>query len=311
MHDSTTARRVLATLGADASVPLDRVGDGFASEAWRSVLPDVGPVVLRVANDRGLTTVTYPMEHALLTALGAGGAPVPRPIVGSWEVAAWDGPAWSMTTWAAGTPLQPADHARAVPDLTASVRALRGVVTGGGHGPLVVDERGRLAGARSDPADGLVTWAERPLWPLDGSRLADHPAIGEDPALVAAMDAHAATVRASLVDGPRSVLHSDLHGENVLDDDGRLTVIDVGEALIGPVDWDIAAIAFFLDWPTADAVAGALGDAPARRATVAAIGLAFGAYRWHLSRQHAFDDDEHDRAYLDACLARLADAPST
>jgi aminoglycoside phosphotransferase (APT) family kinase protein len=144
------------------------------------------------------------------------------------------------------------------------------------------------------------------MWPLDGSRLVDHPAIGEDPRLVAAMDAHADSVRSALVEGPRSVLHSDLHDGNVMDDGGRLTILDVGEALVGPVDWDIAAIAFFLDWPTADAVAAALGDPPDRRPTVARIGLAFGAYRWHLSREHAFDDDDHDRAYLDACLARLA-----
>jgi Ser/Thr protein kinase RdoA (MazF antagonist) len=260
VHDPTTARRILATLGAEPGAHLERIGDGFASEAWRSVLPSLGPVVLRVANERGLVEVSYPMEHALLDRLGAAGAPVPRPVAGSWQTAGWAGPAWSLTTWAAGRPLQPRDHARAVPGLVAIVRALRVVAVAGGHGPLVVDGAGVLRGAAPEPAEGLVTWAARPLWPLDGSRLADHPAIGEDPSLVEAMDAHAVDVRDALLSGPRSVLHSDLHGENVLDDEGRLTILDVGEALVGPVDWDIAAIAFFLDWPTADAVALALGD---------------------------------------------------
>ncbi len=48
-----------------------------------------------------------------------------------------------------------------------------------------------------------------------------------------------------------------------------------------------------------------IGEDPGLAATTAGIGLCFGAYRWHLSREHAFDDDEHDQAYLETCLARL------
>lgn len=305
MHDEAAARRILATLGLDpATAALAPVGDGFASDAWRLHTAGDGPAVLRVANDRGLVDVTYPMEHALMARLHDAGASVPRPLDGSWQHAGWDGPAWSVTTWAPGRPLEAGDHPRAIPTLTTFVRALRAIPIGGGHGPLLVDGDG-FRGTDATAGEGLVRWADRPMWPLDDSRLADHPAIGEDRYLVARMEAYKVDVRVALVDGPRSILHSDLHGENVLDDDGRLTVIDFGEALVGPVDWDIAAIGFFLDWPTADAVAAALGDAPDRRTTVARIGLAFGAYRWHLSREHAFDDDDHDRAYLETCLDRL------
>jgi aminoglycoside phosphotransferase (APT) family kinase protein len=305
VYDEAAARRILTTLGLDpATAALAPVGDGFASDAWRLDTADDAPAVLRVANDRGLVDVTYPMEHALMARLHAAGAPVPRPLDGSWQHADWDGLAWSLTTWAPGRPLQAGDHPRAIPALTTFVRALRAIPIRGGHGPLVVDGDG-FRGADATAGDGLVRWAERPMWPLDRSRLADHPAIGEDPSLVVLMEAHADDVRQALVDGPRSILHSDLHGENVLDDDGHLTVIDFGEALVGPVDWDIAAIGFVHDGPTADAVAAALDDAPRRRTTVARIGLAFGAYRWHLSREHAFDDDDHDRAYLETCLDRL------
>ena len=159
-----------------------------------------------------------------------------------------------------------------------------------------------MRGAARDRATGLIRWAERPFWPLDGSRLTDHPAIGEHPALVTAMEEHSNEVRARLLGGPVSILHSDLHEGNVLDVEGALTIIDFGEALVGPVAWDIAAVGFFMDWATADAVAG--HDAAMLKGA-AGIGLAFGAYRWHLSREHAFDDDEHDHAFLAACLSRM------
>ncbi len=307
MHDPDTARRVLAALGLDDS-PLEPVGDGFASDAWRIERPD-GPAVLRVANARGLVGVTYPMEHALLAHLSAAGAPVPGPIAGSWEIDGWDGPAFSVTDWAPGRPLRSADHARAVPELVRFVRALRGVPVASGYGALVADADGTLRGAVADRGEAIARWAERPMWPLDGSRLADHPAIGEDPSLVERMDAHEARIHEALTTGPTAIIHTDLHEENVLDDDGSLTIIDMGEAFVGPRDWEIAAIGFFLDVATADAVVAILAEedgSPVDAETTAAIGLAFGAYRWHLSREHAFDDDEHDRAYLETCLARLA-----
>jgi Ser/Thr protein kinase RdoA (MazF antagonist) len=116
------------------------------------------------------------------------------------------------------------------------------------------------------------------------------------------MDARRNEVSEALLDGPTVVLHSDLHPMNVLDDEGRLTFIDFGEALVGPLAWDLAAIAFFIDWSVADTL---IGDDQGLAFTTARIGLCFGAYRWHLSRQHEFDDDEHDRGYLETCLVRL------
>ena len=55
-------------------------------------------------------------------------------------------------------------------------------------------------------------------------------------------------------------LHSDLHDENILDDDEVPGFIDFGEALVGPAAWEFAALAYFLDWPTADAILAAYLD---------------------------------------------------
>ena len=311
MHDETVAREILAAVDGQGLVSpatiLEAVGDGFASDAWLVRGSDDVGAVLRVANDRGLVDVTYPMEHALMARLADGGAAVPHPIVGSWEVAGWTGPAFSLTSWAPGGPLVPTSIPGAAPAIGAFLAALRAVRVASGFGPLEVGPEGRLHGSRPDLVDGLVTWAERPFWPLDGSRLADHPAIGGIAGLAERMDAHRDAVIAALHVGPMVVLHSDLHDGNILDDDGRLTFIDFGEALVGPLAWDLAATAFFLDWSVADELIGE----DARLATTAAgIGLCFGAYRWHLSREHEFDDDEHDQAYLETCLTRL-DATAT
>ena len=303
MHDEVVARSIVAAIdprAADAG--LTTIGDGFASDAWLVEGWDGERAVLRIANGLGLADVTYEMEHALMTRLHERGAAVPRPIIGSWQLTGWPGPAFSLTSWAPGVPLRPESVPRSVPALTGFLDALRTVPFAGGFGPLQVAPDGSLRGAFDDRATGLVRWAERPFWPLDGSRLHDHPAIGEHASLIAAMEMRTDEARASLLEGPVAILHTDLHEGNVLDDDGVLTVIDFGEALIGPVAWDIAAVGFFMDWATADAVAG--HDRAMLRAA-ARIGLAFGAYRWHLSREHAFEDDDHDRAYLETCLARI------
>jgi Ser/Thr protein kinase RdoA (MazF antagonist) len=306
VHDESVARAILAARegrgpAADGAT-VAPLGDGFASDAWLVTAADGDRAVLRI--DRGLVSMTYPMEHALMAGLAAVGAAVPHPLVGSWEVPDWTGPAFSLTSWAAGVPMRPSTERQAAPQLGAFLAALRAIRVPDGFGPLEIAPDGALRGSRPDLRKGLVTWAGRPLWPLDGSRLADHPAIGPVPGLARRMDALRKEVTDTLLGGPTAVLHSDLHPMNVLDDEGRLTFIDFGEALVGPLAWDLAAIAFFIDWSVADTL---IGEDEGLAITTACIGLCFGAYRWHLSRQHEFDDDEHDRLYLETCLDRLGD----
>ena len=304
MHDESVAGAILTAREgrgpAAHGATITPLGDGFASDAWLVTAADGDRAVLRI--DRGLVSVTYPMEHALMARLAAVGAAVPHPIVGSWEVPDWTGPAFSLTSWAAGVPMRPSTERLAAPQLGAFLAALRTVRVPDGFGPLELAPDGGLRGSHPDLSKGLVAWAGRPLWPLDGSRLTDHPAIGPVPGLPGRMDARRNEVSEALLDGPTVVLHSDLHPMNVLDDEGRLTFIDFGEALFGPLAWDLAAVAFFIDWSVADTL---IGDDQGLAIATARIGLCFGAYRWHLSRQHEFDDEQHDRGYLETCLERL------
>jgi len=306
MHDESSARAILSAL----TIPFDSiapVGTGFASDAW---LVSAGErrSVLRVAGAAAEDS-TYEMEHALMARLGAAGSPVPEPIAGDWELADWAGPAFSLTSWVPGDPLRPEARGRAAPLIAEFLRTMHAVRLAG-FGPLALVD-GELRGSDADLEAGLRTWAIRPLWPLGGARLDAHPALRDAPGLARRLDARAARVREGLFRGPHGTLHSDLHEENTLDADGILSVIDFGEALVGPIAWEFATLAYFVDWSFADRVLETYlaGTDPARwRADATAIALCFGVYRWQQDRLLGLDEDAHDAGFLEETLDRLAGA---
>ena len=302
---NATVWRVLEALGIE-DADLLPLGAGFASEAWR--IGHRSPwYALRIAREWPDADSTYEMEHALMSQLIEAGAAVPVPLRGSWQLSDWLGPPFSLTLGLDGAPLAAQDRARAVPALTGFLRTLHGLVLPG-FGPLQVRD-GVLAGESPDMDTGLRAWARRPLWPLGDAHLADHPALADRAGLRRRLDAHADTVRAALLRGPGVPLHSDLHEENILDLDGSLGYIDFGEALLGPAAWEFAAMGYFMDWPTSDAVLmGYVPTASARerlRADASVIGLCFGVYRWAQDRDMALDQDQANETYLEAALARI------
>ena len=305
MHDEASARAVLIALGLEA-VGLEPIGLGLASDAWL-VRDGHGSSVLRIANDGSDALPTYPMEHVLMARLTAVGASVPSPIAGDWDVEGWTGPPFSLTTEVAGTPLRPEAHDRAARAIAAFLRSMHGLRIDG-FGPLTVID-GELRGPDIDLATGLKAWAQRPLWPLGDARLDDQPSLADRLELVARLEAYATIVRDALSRGPAVPLHSDLHGENVLDADGSLSFIDFGEALIGPAAWEFAALGYFLGWPFADRILAAyLEDGPdfdRWRADASAIALCFGAYRRPQDRELGFDEDDHNETFLREALERL------
>jgi aminoglycoside phosphotransferase (APT) family kinase protein len=311
VHDETVARSILATLAIPASA-ISAVGTGFASDAWLvHAEGDVGPSVLRIASGAVSPATTYRMEHALMARLRVAGAAVPAPIAGDWDIAGWDGPAFSLTSFVAGAPLRPESRDRAAPAIATFLRTLHAVdVTG--FGPLVV-VGGSLRGVADALEAGLLRWAERPLWPLGGARLAVHPALRDRDDLATLLGAHAGVVRAALLDGPTAIIHTDLHEENTLDDGGRVSIIDLGEAFVGPVAWEFASIAYFGGWPFADRVleaylAGTGGTDGAWHREVAAAALCFGVFRWQQDRTMALDQDAHNEGFLETTLERLSRA---
>lgn len=320
-HDERAARSILDALDLP-SAEVRSLGFGLSSEAW--LVNAAGPdLVLRVATDPGLPPSTYPAEHTIMARLGAAGASVPAPVRGSWEVEGWSGPAFSLTTFVAGAPLNPSVDGPATGQIAAFLRLLHSIPVAG-FGPVTpergpVDGAAPLRGVAVDRAAGLRAWmGGAPLWPFDASRLESHPALVDRPELRARIAARRGLVERAGLAGPAALVHSDLHEENVLADpapgpgsvDGvRLGFIDFGEAFIGSPDWDVAALAYFLGWPLAEAVlVGVLADPahePVRRRSVAALGLSFGLYRWWQDRQRGIDEESHDEAFIGDSLDRM------
>ncbi len=287
-------------------MPVLPLGAGLASEAWR-VGDDDRWLALRIARQGG-GGVSFPVEHALASLLIARGASVPRPVRGSWEVGGWTGRAFSLMTGLDGSPARPADEAVVVPAL-ADFLAIEQAIALDGFGPLELVE-GRLRGVAASAVEGIRVWADRPAWPVDGGSLAEHPALGAQPDLRAAMEPLAPRVLDALVGRPVVLVHADLHEENLLVDGSTVHVIDLGETFLGPAAWDLAAVGYFLGWPVADRVTDALLARPGagsgiRREDIDLVALAVGSYRWALDRALGMDEDVHDARFLRQTLMRL------
>ena len=303
-NDDSRVRQVLVELDM-RDADLLPLGAGLASEAWR--IGRVPPwFALRIAHGIADADSTYEMEHALMSRLADAGAWVPRPIRGSWQSQRWAGPPFSLTTGLEGAPLAVADHRRAAPVLAAFLRRLHAQHIAG-FGPLRVED-GELRGRRPSMAEGLLAWAGRALWPVSDV-LAAHPALGDRDVLRARLDLHAPTIRGALDRGPGVPLHSDLHEENILDSSGELGIIDFGEAFIGPVAWEFAALAYFLGWSMADATLAAYAGGGAEQERLGtdanAIGLCFGVHRWAQDRRRGVDQDLYNEAFVLRTLTRM------
>lgn len=250
---------------------------------------------------------TYPIEHALLAQLTEIGARVPAPIQGSWQIPGWSLGPFSLTSFLPGIPLRPESASWAAPQVATFLRQLHSL-TITGHGPLDAPD-GQLAGGSAEAEAGLLAaFAGQPLWPFGGASLAAHPALGDRPGMIAAIETHASAIRRAAVAGPPVIVHSDLHEENILEDDRRLGFLDVGECFVGAAGWDFAALAYFGGWPWAGRILVAYGpeaNALPIADSVAALALSFGLYRWQQDRRLGVDGDAHDEAFLIESLARL------
>jgi hypothetical protein len=294
---------ILRALGHEHAT-IEPIGLGLASQAWLVRL-DGSVAVLRTGIGEADSEATYEMEHALMARLHELGAPVPRPLTGHWLLQGWTGAPFSLTSFVPGVQLRLDGMDRAVPAVSTFLQSLA-TLRVPGYGPLVVVD-GELRGSEDDVEAGLRAWAEWRLWPLDAAWLEDHVALRERPDLVVRLDAYAARVRAALLDGATALLHADLHEENLLDADGVVSILDFGQALVGPLAWEYASIAYFAGWPVADAVlnASADRDANAMRHDASLIALAFGVHRWWQDRERGVDGDEYDQAFLDETLSRV------
>lgn len=259
----TVARIVHAATGEDPD-ELRIAGRGQTSIGWYVEAPG-GPycVLVEIPADarddwyRGEPT-NYAARHAILEGLAAVEASSPRAVA---TAATIDGPDpaggrwdWMVTGWSTGSALEDTIPDAAATDLGRFLAALHG---------LPVERFGRLEdradalrGVEETHHSGLLSRWGAGLWPFDGRALLSHPVVHAAHVLVTTI----ATLRDGLMrfEDARTqftLCHTDLNGEHLLVEDGRLSaVIDLGDAAIVPPAFDIASFAFYFGWQSTEAL---------------------------------------------------------
>src|SRR5450755_2190919 len=299
-------RAVVAALQLGDLDP-EPLASGLSSLAWR-IRSAGGDSVLRLPVDKDDGVGSYPIEHALLACLIALDAPVPAPIQGSWLIPGWQLDPFSLASFVPGVRLRPESSEWAAAPIAAFLRLLHSIPADG-FGPLV-EVDGQLGGRCNQPEAGLQAAFEGfSLWPFAETRLSAHPAWLLNEQLLSEVETYAELVAEVASRGPAVIVHSDLHEENILEDEGRLGFIDFGECFIGSSGWDFAAIAYFSGWSLAERVAVAYLAGPDPRRvieSVPALALCFGLFRWQQDRRLGVDAEAHNEAFVRQSLARLS-----
>lgn len=252
------ARAALASVGTVEGEP-QLLAEGMSSSAWTGAV-DGREMVVRIPKNDGLRPEPHYDDEARLLAdlarLGAAVAPC--------RVVEVDGIRCSIAERIPGEPVRPDEWTdRFGRDVADTLGALHSLAPGAAPALSAV-ERFHLAR----------------LWPLDGSRLADHPVAARWPERIDPLAALEADVRAACT-APATVVHSDLHWEHLLrTGGGRLAaVLDFGDAFAGPAAWDFACLRYYHGDDVAALVAQHHPDGTAALAASGLVGITFGLYK--------------------------------
>jgi hypothetical protein len=114
-----------------------------------------------------------------------------------------------------------------------------------GFGPLE-DADDEPRGRSSTAVAGIVDrWCRASIWPFDQTPFDAHPLTSIAPELaerIAPLEANIFAAAAS----PYGVVHSDLHRQHLLIEDGQLSgVLDFGDAFVGSTAWDFALLHWY------------------------------------------------------------------
>ncbi|MBV7332125.1 aminoglycoside phosphotransferase family protein [Chloroflexi bacterium TSY] len=228
------------------------IGQGATSAAWR-VDAKTEALIIRMILRGTNRPVTYRSEFTILQLLHSQGAYVPEPLLNSLDdrsqpIVDITEP-WAITRVLPGQALQKEAMSHSVANSLGTFLAHLHGIPVQGYGRLQEDES-RICGQQTDALSGILArWCWGQLWPFDQSSLHDHPFAKMDPALIPKLQ----MVQAELLELASSenavLLHADLHGEHIFQENSELTgVIDFGAAAIGLPAWDFAILAHYHGW---------------------------------------------------------------
>lgn len=257
--DSSTrslAGRTASSAG-EVTSPLVAMADGMSSSAWVVSIDGVESVIRVPKNDGRRPVPRYAAELRLLELLAGRGVPV-----ATGRVVVVDGFECSVAARLPESPV--AEWSEAFIDDVA--------------GALSVLHMTQSSLAVEDDVSARFHLAS--IWPFDSTDLRDHAVAAWRPELVDALEAHRKRIL-DAAEGPRTVVHTDLHPQHLLQDDSkRLTgILDFGDAFAGTAAWDIACLRYYQGGAVAGAIVdrhvfGRSLDEPARL-----LGLPWGLYK--------------------------------
>ncbi|MEM8861187.1 MAG: phosphotransferase [Chloroflexota bacterium] len=239
-------------MSASRIIPL---GQGATSAAWY-VENERRAVIVRMVPLNTNRPVTYQSEFTILRQLKAKGCLVPKPLLNNAECPnqLTDIPEpWAVTEVINGQAIKKGQlsnqTARELGSLLATVHAL----PVRNYGRLTEQQTG-LKGLQSDHLSGIrARWCWAPIWPFDDCRLETHPMADAEIDFIARLDALKPKLLEAITQDQAVLTHSDLHGEHIFEQDGRLTgVIDFGASFISIPAWDFAVMAYYHGWASVE-----------------------------------------------------------
>ncbi len=194
--------------------------------------------------------------------------PVAEPVTGAFERPGLLDRAWLVDRFVAGEPVgrRPLRDGE-VADLATVLRAVHEIpVSGFGR---MVDQLAPLVGRAGSMDAGVSSRFQQP-WPCSGPPLRDHPLATHAPDLVGAIQPFSGRIAEAANRWPTALTHVDLHGGQMLTQDGRLTaLLDFADASVLSPVWDFASLTYFLGPAVARAALKTYEADPDRRQRLA------------------------------------------
>lgn len=246
----TKVRRIAELTTGMSPSQITFVARGATSAAWH-VTNGTDAVIVRIIPTGTNRPVTYQSEFTILRLLKNKGCLVPIPIMNNAECSDQLNDIkedWAVTEVINGQAVKNGRLPPIAKDLGRQIAILH-TLPFKGYGRLK-EQREQIQGLQNDQQSGICArWCWANIWPFDASSLAEHPVSVTDPHLVKQLLQLKPHVLELLANNEMVVTHSDLHGEHIFVQDGKLTgLIDFGVSFIGMPAWEFAVLAYHHGW---------------------------------------------------------------
>ena len=244
------------------------LGSGATSAAWTASNEHISVIIRMIERGTNRPT-TYQSEFTILRLLRARGCHVPKPILNYAEcpesLSYIDEP-WSVTETLNGQPIKKNRLTTQVARELGHFLSILHSLPTTGYGRLA-EQKQHVQGLQNTYLSGVrARWCWADFWPFDGSDLQQHYISHTDPHLGDPLLALKTEIIETAANQQPVLIHSDLHGEHIFTQAGKLTgIIDFGASCIAIPAWDFAVLAYNQGWSITQEVLIGYHPSPTKR----------------------------------------------